>query len=355
MRGDEEELDNHKISNETKKELLAAALIIVFILLLSIFTYFIVELNTPITKDCANSTEDCIDTSSRVLKEQRKDGDLSSFDLDETIKDMEVIEESVQDTGVYGAISYSEDDKVRIENSRPIDYITEDTKIEQYEYENSKYIGTMKDDKPYGINFRYTDSGYIIGEFIGSELNGYGVCKIKDSTDEIEKIILGNFTNGVLNGPGVLKINTNIYIGEFKDGQISKGENIYIKNDNNEYIGRLEQDFSTEMNSPELTIIEQKEDKVWTSKKIGNISPTSLGLKINSLSFIVSSTVISISDANACTDLVYKDEYIELYIGFPSVSTDLTLIISNDNELSINTNITDKEYTPLIAELIMLN
>lgn len=122
------------------------------------------------------------------------------------------------------------------------DFISSDYEFEAFTYDGVMYAGNKKMNKPNGvcagIPMRTTGTTYSLGEYDGSEIEGFGivcdsdiplqskVSEPKDASyydDAQLQIKMGQMEESVLNGYGIaFKTSEEIVIGKYKDGQLKK-------------------------------------------------------------------------------------------------------------------------------------
>lgn len=122
------------------------------------------------------------------------------------------------------------------------DFISSDYEFEAFTYEGVLYAGNKKMNKPdgvcAGIPMRSSGTTYSLGEYDGSEIEGFGIIcdsdiplqsklsESKDASDYDEaqlEIKMGQMEESVLNGYGIVYNSLEeIVIGKYKDGQLKK-------------------------------------------------------------------------------------------------------------------------------------
>ena len=136
-----------------------------------------------------------------------------------------------------------------------MDFISNKYKFEAFAYDNMMYAGNKRGNKPdgvcAGIPMRSIGTTYTLGDYDGSEIEGYGIICASDiplqsnaaenqyasDYDEAEvRIRMGEMKESVLNGYGAVfnSSKDTIVLGEYKKGKLKKyGCKVYLDENGN--------------------------------------------------------------------------------------------------------------------------
>lgn len=142
-------------------------------------------------------------------------------------------------------------------------FVSTEYELEIFTYQNKQYAGNQRFNKPDGLCFRPDSGAYTMGDFSGSDLDGYGIITGQNG----ELLQMGTFKNSRQNGYGICRGGDNVfYVGKFKNGTL-KGYGYCYNNGVEQLVKFKSVDADNAQYSGSVELIAQKIGSSWYTEK----------------------------------------------------------------------------------------